>query len=100
MCLLQTNLANGQSTLVQKRIQVVTIKQKLWPPGGVQLDCEKPKCGTCQLLATYTVCVKKRECDLCKEAKDHNGHYTKQRIYNTCNFQKRQCQCVITKYCI
>lgn len=42
MCLLQTNLANGQSTLVQKRIQAVTIKQKLWPLGGVQLDCEKP----------------------------------------------------------
>ena len=99
MCLLQTNSATGQSALVQKGIQAVLVERGLWPPGGVRLECEKPKCATCQLLTTCTVCVKGRKCDSCKEAKDHSGHCTKQRICDACDLRKRRCQCVTKIYC-
>ena len=100
MCKLHINPTTGQLFQVQKRIQAVLVERGLQPFKGVRLECEKPKCTTCQFFSTWTVCIKRRKYDTCKKAKDHSSHCTKQHIYDACDLQKKSCQCVIKKYCI
>ncbi len=52
-----TDPLNGQSTTIQKDIQAVLIEQGLWLQGGVQYECEKPKCTNCQTFTTCRICV-------------------------------------------
>ena len=63
------------------------------------MECEKPKCITCQFFSTCTVYIKRWKYDLCKKAKDHSGHCTKQRICDACDLWKKRCQYVTKKYC-
>ena len=46
------NFAASKSTTVQKGIQAILVKRRLWPPGGVRLVCDTLKCTTCQALST------------------------------------------------
>ena len=85
MCELHIHPTTSQSFQVQKGIQAVLLERGLWPSKGVRLECEKPKCATCQSFSICNVCIKGRKCDSCKEVKDHSGHCTKQRICDTCD---------------
>ena len=51
------NLSTAQSSVMQKKSQAVLVKQELWPQKGVQLECEKLKCATCQNLVICGICV-------------------------------------------
>lgn len=42
-------------TLRQKDIQAILLERGLWSQGGVQLECEKPKCFNSQILLTCFV---------------------------------------------
>ena len=72
MCLLSENLTTGQSSKVQKGIQVILVKRRLWPVKRVRLSCDQLKCAHCQSFATCIVCVKGHKCDLCKKTKEHS----------------------------
>lgn len=60
--------------LIQKGIQRVLDERNLWPANGLNLECSKPKCFNCQVIADCQVCVKKHKCDLCKVPKQHSSH--------------------------
>ena len=80
------NPSTGQSRIVQKEIQTVLVKRRLWPQKGVRLECEKLKCTMCQTLATYGIYVQGRKCESCKKVKNCSGKCTKQRICDACLF--------------
>ena len=89
MTTMVVNLSTGQSRIVQKRIQAILVKRRLWPQKGEQLECEKLKCITCQTLAICGICVQGQKCKFCKEVKNCSGKNTKQRICDACFFQKK-----------
>lgn len=89
-----------EDSKVQKGIQKVLEERNLWPEKGLKLECDKPKCFSCEELATCTACVRGRKCESCKEEKQpHSGDCTKQRICDACDRRKKRCQCVQKKYC-
>ena len=51
----------------QKGVQRV-LEERGLPDGGLNLECPKPKCDNCQLMAACKSCVKKQTCDSCKES--------------------------------
>lgn len=87
---------NGQ--WVSKDIQKVLEEQNLWPAKGLKLECTKPKCFNCQVVADCKICVKGHKCDLCKTPKQHSA-YTKNRKCDACAVREENCQCVTKKYC-
>ncbi len=82
----------GQSTTIQNGIQAVLVEQMLWPQGGVQLECEKPKCTNCQTLTTCCICVQGQKYDSCIETRQDNRKCTKQLICDECSLRKERCQ--------
>ena len=87
-----TDSLNGQSTTIQKGIHAVLVERGLWPQGGVQLKCEKPKCTNCQTLTTCCICVRGRKYDSCKETRQYSEKCTKRRICDVYNLRKERCQ--------
>ena len=90
---------NGQ--LTQKGIQKVLEEWNLWPAKGLKLECLKPKCFNCQLVAECKICVKGQKCDSCKVPKQHSGTITcsKNRKCDACALCEELCQCVTKIYC-
>ena len=58
---------NGQ--LTQKEIHKVLEKRNLWPAKKLKLECLKPKCFNCQLVAECKIYVKGHKYDSCKVPK-------------------------------
>lgn len=84
------------------------LERGLWPSKGIRLECEKPKCATCQSFSICNMCIKGRKCDSCKKGANvicvkrlriivvivQNNVYVIHTI-----FEKKRCQCVTKKYC-
>lgn len=89
MWVYNNNAATGNAVQVQKGIQLVLEEQGLWPQKEFRLECEKPKCLSCEEMSNCTLCVQGQKCNLCKEEKKpHSGNCLKQRICDACNKQK------------
>lgn len=89
---------NGQRT--QKGIQRVLEERDLWPTGGLNLECSKPKCFNCQVAADCKVCTKGHKCDLCKAPRIHSASdCSKNRKCDACADREKNCCCVSKKYC-
>lgn len=75
--------------------------QKVWPAKSLKLECTKPKCFNCQVVADCKICIKGHKCDPCKISKQHSGSttYSKNRKCDACAFREEHCQCVTKKYC-
>ena len=93
------NEVNGQG--IPKEIQRVLEEKNLWPSGGLNLKCLKPKCFNCQVAAECKICVKRHKCELCKILRQHSGTATctKNRRYDVCANKEENCQCIEKKYC-
>ena len=94
-----TNPPTGKSTKVQKEIQAILVKRRLWPKGGVRLVCDTLKCSTCQAFSICGICVHGKKYNSSKEAKNCSGKCTKQRICDECLLRKEGCEYVAKKYC-
>ena len=88
----------GRSTTIQKGIQAVLDEQGLYPQGGVQLECEKPKCTNFQTLTTCRICIRGRKFDSCKETRQHNGKCIKQQVCDACNLRMERCKWITKTY--
>lgn len=85
---------------VQKGIQIVLEERNLWPQKGLRLECEKPKCQTCEEMSNCTMCSRGHKCDSCKVEKEpHSGTCSKKRICDVCDRRKERCRCVSKIYC-
>ena len=101
MWVYKDNAATGNAVQVQKRIQLVLEKRRLWLQKRLKLECDKPKCLSCEEMSSCNLCVRGQKCNSCKEEKKpHSGNCSKQRICDACNERKERCQCVQKKYCI
>ena len=50
-------------TWCQKGIQKVLEERTLWPQRGLKLECPKPKCFNCEVMANCKDCIKGHRCD-------------------------------------
>lgn len=48
-------------------------KRQLWPQQGLKLECPKPKCFNCKVMANCKICIKGHKCDTCKASKNHSS---------------------------
>lgn len=100
MWISRDNSATGNPVQIQKGIQLVLEERGLWPQKGLKLECDKPKCHSCEEMIACTLCVRGRKCNSCKEEREpHSGNCSKQRICDACNRRKERCQCVQKQYC-
>jgi len=84
----------------QKGIQRVLEERGLWPDGGLNLECPKPKCDNCQIMAACRSCVKKQTCDSCKEPIQHSSlECSKARRCDACTARARRCTCIPRTSC-
>jgi hypothetical protein len=87
-------------TKIQKGIQRVLEERSLWPDEGLNLECLKPRCFTCQMIADCRVCTKGKKCDSCKKSKEHSStKCSKARLCDACVERAAQCQCILKKVC-
>ena len=87
-------------TWCQKRIQKVLEERTLWPQKGLKLECPKPKCFNCEVMANCKDCIKDHRCDTCKAPKNHSFfNYSKIRKCDSCAHRELICQCMTKKYC-
>ena len=91
--------SSGKEVLVQKGVQRVLEERGLWPVGGLNLECSKPKCQPCQETSTCNICVKGTRCESCKAPKVHSSTCGKARECDACEMRKLQCQCVPKRHC-
>lgn len=68
-------------TWCQKGVLQVLEEQKLWPQQVLKLECPKPKCFNCEVMASCKICIKGHKCDTCKAPKNH--------ISNNCSKAKK-----------
>ena len=61
---------------IQKGIQKVLEERNLWPFGGLNLKCLKPKCFNSQDVAECKIRVKRHKCELCKASRQYSGTAT------------------------
>ena len=59
-------------TWCQKGVQQVLEERQLWPQQGLKLECSKPKCFNCEVMANCKICIKGHKCDTCKAPKNHS----------------------------
>ncbi len=85
---------------IPKEIQKVFTKRGLWPATGLNLECPKPKCYNCQMMADFNLCIKGTKCQTCKEKNDHSANCGSGRKCNACVARKENCECVNKQYCI
>lgn len=76
------NFQRPDGKWIQKRIQKVLEERGLWPAKGLKLECTKPKCFNCQVVADCKICIKGHKCDPCKISKQHSGSNTCSKIGN------------------
>lgn len=91
---------NEKREVTQKGVQKVLEERGVWPVGGLNLSCPKPKCFNCQVTAECKICEKKYKCDTCKLP--HQCSFTtclKTRRCDACVCREEICQCVSKKYC-
>lgn len=89
---------NGQ--WIPKGIRRVLEERNLWPSGGLNLECPKPRCQGCQAAPECEICIKGHRCDLCKAPRQHSStNCSKNRRCDACVQREEQCQCVAKKYC-
>lgn len=85
---------------IQKGVQRVLEERNLWPIGGVNLECVRPKCFNCQVASECKVCIKGTRCDSCKSSKEHTSlPCSKVRKCDGCVKRSQACQCIYKKYC-
>lgn len=87
---------NSRGQWIQKGVQKVLEERNLWPIGGLNLECPKPKCFNCEL------CIRGHKCDSCKTPKNHSAPCSKSRKCDSYGYQEQEviCQCVSKKYCV
>lgn len=85
---------------IQKGVQRVLEERGLWPRGGLNLECSKPKCFNCEVATNCKICVKGHKCDLCKAPKECSStNCSKSRKCDACVHRETLCQCVSKTYC-
>ena len=85
---------------VQKGVQRNLEEQQLWSTNGLNLECPKPKCFNCQVVADCKIYIKGHKCNLCKAPQNHSiPNYSKNEQCNACAYRKEHYQCVSKKYC-
>ena len=89
----------GTIIQVPKGIQRVLEERKLWPSGGMQLQCSKKRCGRCQDMLKCKACIKGMKCESCREPKVHSGDCTPKRACDNCHRRKDRCRCVVKQTC-
>lgn len=93
-------IQNLDGNWTQKGIQKVLEERNLWPVKGLNLECTKPKCFNCQVVADCKVCEKGKRCNLCKAPRAHSAlNCSKSRKCDTCAYREENCQCISKKYC-
>jgi hypothetical protein len=75
---IQEDPVTRQQVRIQKGVERVLRER------GLNLECPKPKCQTCQAVADCKVCVKGTQCDYC----------TSTRLCDACVERKQRCRCV------
>jgi hypothetical protein len=94
---------DGQEIRVQKGIQRILEERGLWPSAGMNLECQKPKCGLCQEIANCKVCIKGMKCDACKKKRkektqQHSGDCGPARKCDACQELKNNpCPCCVVR---
>lgn len=100
MWYIQVDPSSGQQTRTQKGVERVLKERGLWPAGGLNIECSKPKCFDCQAVADCKICIKGTRCDSCKKPKVHsNARCTSARNCDACVERKKLCTCVPKTYC-
>jgi hypothetical protein len=89
----------GNPVRIQKGVERVLRERGLWPAGGLNLECSKPKCHGCKSISTCQVCIKGVTCDSCKQEKIHSTTCTTSRACDACIERQKRCACVPKKYC-
>lgn len=84
---------------IPKRIQRVLIERGLWPATGLNLECPKPQCYNCQMMANCKLCIKGTQCQTCREKKDQSAACGSGQKCDTCMARKENCQCISKQYC-
>lgn len=84
--------------VLQKEYRVLE-KINLWPSGGLDLECLKPKCFNCQVAAECKICVKRHKCELCKIPRQYSGAATctKNRRCDAYAYREENCRRVVIK---
>ena len=91
---------NAWGKIIPKEIQHILQKRSLWPQGGLNLECPKSKCFSCEVAANCKLCVKGHRCDSCKAPKIHSStDFSKIRKCDGCAHREAIYQCVTKKYC-
>lgn len=95
------NFQDNHGLLTPKGIRKILEERSLWPIRGLKLECVKPKCFNCQLVAECKICVKRHKCDTCKVPNEHSGSITcfKNRKCDAYALREERCQCVTKKCC-
>ena len=57
-CIQSMNFEDESGQWTQKGVQKVLEEKHLWPAGGLNLDCPKPKCFNCQVAADCKIGIK------------------------------------------
>lgn len=85
-------------TWYQKGVQQVLEERKLWPQQGLKLECLKPKCFNCEVMANCKICIKSHKCETCKAPKNYSSiNCSKAQKCDSCAYWESICQCVTKK---
>lgn len=91
---------NTSGTWVQKSVQQILKKRKLWPISGLNLECDKPKCFNCEAASNCKVYIQGHKCANYIEPKNCSALRLKSRKCDACAHRETICQCVAKKYCV
>ncbi len=69
---------------IPKGIQEVLTERGLWPATELNLECSKPKCYNCQIIADCKLCIKVSQCLTCRDKKDQSATFGSGRKYDAC----------------
>lgn len=91
---------DAQGMIILKGIQCILQEQNLWPQGGLNLECPKPKCFCCEVTTNCKLYVKGHKCDSCKAPKNHSStDCSKTQKCDACTHREAICQYLTKKYC-